>query len=196
MYYTLHDLENVDIQESALESYKTMNVTWENVEKITRDYSDKIDIENNLKKVIELETEFLDKLNEFYMLIKNDNLSTVDLIVKKHIPTVILVISATLTCFGASSVETTDDDKAKAIMSSVGIAGGIAGITMKVKNSSAINFKKNSLAAIDDIIKKLKTDISINQKLMSINIKSKTQASKCNINIGKDGKIEVYRKYE
>ena len=36
----------------ANESYKTMKITWENMEKICRDYTDKIDIETNIKKII------------------------------------------------------------------------------------------------------------------------------------------------
>lgn len=193
----MSDLSKTDINDydCVMESYKTMKVTWENMEKMSRDYTDKIDVETNIKKVIELETEYLMKLNDFYTLIENDNLSVVDRILKKHIPTIIMVVNLTLACLGFSNLETENDENAKKVMSGIGMIGTGAGIALKVKNSSAVNFKPNALEAIDVAKDKLKQSIAINQKYISVGIKTTAQAAQCSVKIDKDGKIEVYRKY-
>lgn len=187
---------NIEELTPANESYKTMKITWENMEKICRDYTDKIDIETNIKKIIELETEYLEKLNEIYNLIEKDNLSIMDKILRKHIPTIILVINATLACLGLSKFETDNDARARTIMSGAGLIGTGAGIILKVKNSSAVNFKQNSLDAIERLKEELKKDIAVNQKFLSIGIRTKNQTLQCKVNIDKDGKIDIFRKYE
>lgn len=198
MYYTMSDLSktNIDECECVTESYKTMKVTWENMEKMCRDYTDKIDVETSIKKVIDLETEYLMKLNDFYNLIENDSLSILDRVMKKYIPTVILVLSSTLACLGLSNLEVEDDVYAKKIMGGAGMIGAGAGIVLKVKNSSSVNFKQNALEAINIAKDKLKQSIAINQKYLSVGIKTTAQAAQCTVKVDKEGKIEVYRKYE
>lgn len=185
-----------DSVDYAMESYKTMKVTWDNITRMCRDYTDKIEIESSIKKIIELESEYLDKLNEFYSMIETDNLSLIDRFVRKYIPTLLLVINSTLACLGVSNLETENDTAAKKIMGSVGLVGTGASIIMKIKNSTAVNFKTNSLEAIDKIKEKIKEDIAINQKYLSVGIKTKADASQCTVNIEKDGKIAIYRKYD
>lgn len=198
MYYTMADLSksNIDDCEYAMESYKSMKVTWENMEKMCRDYTDKIDVETNIKKIVDLETEYLMKLNEFYNLIENDRLSVMDRIMKKYIPTVVLVVNMTLACLGLSDLEAENDTNAKRIMGGAGLIGSGAGVIMKVKASSSVNFKQNSLEAIDIAKENLKRNIAINQKYLSVGIRTTSQAAQCDVKITKDGKIEVYRKYE
>lgn len=197
MNYTLSHLASMDdSMDNAMESYKTMKVTWENMNRMCREYTDKIEVETSIKKIIELETEYLGKINEFYAMIEDDRLSLMDKFVKKYIPTVLLVISATLACLGVSKLEAENDDTARRVMSGVGLVGAGSAILLKIKNSNAMNFKQNSLDAINEIKDKLKQDIAINQKYLSVGIKTKLDASQCTVNVDKDGKISIYRKYD
>lgn len=197
MNYTLSHLAYMDEpMDSVMESYKTMKVTWENMNRMCREYTDKIEVETSIKKVVELETEYLGKINEFYALIEDNKLSLMDKFVRKYIPTVLLVVSATLACLGVSKLEADNDTTARSIMTGTGIIGTGSSIILKIKNSTAMNFKQNSLDAIDEIKDKLKHDIAVNQKYLSVGIKTKNDVSQCTVNIDKDGKISIYRKYD
>lgn len=198
MNYTLNNLSRFSFYEEndvALESYKTMKLTMDNFAKVSRFYTDRIDVESDLKKIIAIEKEYVKKIDEFYSLIEDDKYSIPDTLFKKYIPNFISFIGVSLSVLVLSKLESTDNEDAKNIMRSLGLINSGIGLIMKVKNSDAVHFKNNALDTLNKIKLAIKYDINIYNKCINVGITSKSQFLSCKIKINKEGIVEIYRKY-
>ena len=195
MYFTQNYLlQNEDKYNIATESYKTMKLTWDNLEQCTREMQDKIDIEADLAKIILLESEYLKKLNEFYDQIEKDKLNFGNKLMNTYIPNAVTALGILIKAMNVF-LNVNFTYKRNNVTTGLSIATVTAGLVMRLKTSKPRNFKKTALSSINSMKEDVKTDIKINQKLLSVGIKTKQEASNCSINVTKDD-IEIYRKYK
>jgi len=184
----------------ALESYKTMKMTWEKAERISREYTDRIETTESLRKVIIIEREYMEKLNEFYEMIENDNFNFKDKLVRRYIPTMIIIIGATAAVLNIASMGTVAASIATSssapIGTIIGVGGTGLGIGLKTKFAKTKNFKQECLDSIDQMKDALKTDININNILINAGISTRAEAKTCTISVDNEtNKLTIYKKY-
>ena len=191
-----YDLSQTPDPAPVLESYKTMKMTWDKVERIAREYTDRIETTENLRKVIILEREYMEKLNEFYDMIDNDDLNFKDNLVRRFIPTMITIIGATASVLSISLMGSTSNPSggANPLITLTGLGGVGLGIGLKKKFGNTKTFKKTSLESIQQMKDALKTDININNVLVNAGINTRTEAKTCTISIdNQTNKLSIYK---
>lgn len=180
----------------ATESYKTMKMTWDKAERVAREYTDRIETTENLRRVIILEREYMEKLNEFYDMIANDDLTFKDKLVRRYIPTMIIIIGATasvltLSLMGSTSIPSGNNTP---LITLTGVVGTGIGVGLKKKFSNVKNFKQTSLDYITKMKDALKTDININNVLVHAGINTRTEAKTCTVSVDNEtNKLSIYK---
>lgn len=180
----------------ATESYKTMKMTWDKAERVAREYTDRIETTENLRRVIILEREYMEKLNEFYDTIENDDLTFKDKLLRRYIPTMIIIIGATASVLTLSLMGSTSNpsENNTPLITLTGVAGTGLGVGLKKKFSNVKNFKQTSLDSITKMKDALKTDININNVLVHAGISTRTEAKTCTVSVDNEtNKLSIYK---
>lgn len=183
------------IHSPATESYKTMKMTWDKAERVAREYTDRIETTESLRKVIILEREYMDKLNEFYDMIANDDLTFKDKLVRKYIPTMLIIVGATSSVLTLSLMGSTSTPSGvNPLVTLTSLAGTGLGVGLKKKFANMKNFKQTSLESIIKMKDALKTDININNVLVNAGINTRTEAKTCTISVDNEtNKLSIYK---
>lgn len=175
-----------------ISSYRSLSMTWQNAKELSKAFCTTIENENEFKKIAELESIFLDKLNDIYteLIIDADDLSNKQ--VGNYIPVIMDIISRTFSVL--SSCKYNNSKRKTNTTNFTGEDGLIEKWTIKLKRSTTTTFKIDCAEILEVLIDILKSDISLNKRLVTFGMPTREQIENYTVKLIKNGGIEIHKK--